>query len=279
MENSSVPLYQQDSMHQACATACQCNYPSSEGYSSLSPASSLDSSDRSPPYVGYPTSQDAYGNDSIPSSQTMDLNIQLSEKKIRKMKGKLPYTQRQSASEREKLRMRNLSKALQNLRRYLPPSVAPIDKTLTKIETLQLTIGYISQLSAQLGLSKEVLEKRRQIYKQRTKIDHSISCYMDTSPSLYSETVKENMRVMESKEHKTSTSSVVESSYQNTQGSCQMQYAFSQCSELPVRSLQNYPATSAALSQALNGYVPSQPQMRMWSKIPLSFKSEYSKNI
>ncbi|XP_073510831.1 uncharacterized protein [Phyllobates terribilis] len=262
MENSSVPLYQQDSMHQAWANVCQHNYPSSEGYSSLSPSSSTDSSGLSPAYIGYPTSQNAYGNISIPSSQPMDLNIQPSEKKMKKMKGKLPYTQRQSASEREKMRMRNLSKALQNLRRYLPPSVAPIDKTLTKIETLQLTIRYISYLSAQLGLNKEVLEQRRQTFKQRTKCAQSISCYMDTSPSLCSEPVKENMSLMASKENKPSTrSTAVGSRCQNTQISYQMPYEFPQCSELPVRPLQNYPGTFAALSQPSNDHVTSHPQM------------------
>ncbi|CAJ0938633.1 unnamed protein product [Ranitomeya imitator] len=222
------------------------------------------SSGLSPPYIGYQsqTSQDAFGSISIPSSQPMDLNIQPSEKKIKKMKGKLPFTQRQSASEREKMRMRNLSKALQNLRRYLPPSVVPIDKTLTKIETLQLTIRYISYLSAQLGLSKEVLEQRRQTFKQRTKCAQSISCYIDTSPSLCSEPVKENMSLMESKEHKSSTSSTaVRSQCQNTRKRCQMPYDFPQCSELQVRPVQNYPVTFAALSQPSNDHVTSHPQM------------------
>ncbi|XP_044213470.1 twist-related protein-like [Thunnus albacares] len=70
--------------------------------------------------------------------------------------------QRESASEKEKLRMRDLTKALHHLRSYLPPSVAPAGQTLTKIETLRLTIRYISYLSAQLGLSEEVLFQRRE---------------------------------------------------------------------------------------------------------------------
>uniref|UniRef100_A0A8C3IMH1 BHLH domain-containing protein n=1 Tax=Chrysemys picta bellii TaxID=8478 RepID=A0A8C3IMH1_CHRPI len=69
--------------------------------------------------------------------------------------------QRQSASEREKLRMRNLSKALHTLRRYLPPSVAPAGQSLTKIETLRLAIRYISHLSELLGLNEETLAQRR----------------------------------------------------------------------------------------------------------------------
>ncbi|KAM8782505.1 mesoderm posterior protein 2 [Rhynchonycteris naso] len=70
--------------------------------------------------------------------------------------------QRQSASEREKLRMRTLARALHELRRFLPPSVAPAGQTLTKIETLRLAIRYIGHLSAVLGLSEESLRRRRQ---------------------------------------------------------------------------------------------------------------------
>lgn len=57
--------------------------------------------------------------------------------------------------------MRDLTKALHHLRTYLPPSVAPVGQTLTKIETLRLTIRYISFLSAQLGLSEEELNHRK----------------------------------------------------------------------------------------------------------------------
>ncbi|XP_004468960.1 mesoderm posterior protein 2 [Dasypus novemcinctus] len=69
--------------------------------------------------------------------------------------------QRQSASEREKLRMRTLARALLELRRFLPPSVAPAGQSLTKIETLRLAIRYIGHLSAVLGLSEESLQRRR----------------------------------------------------------------------------------------------------------------------
>ncbi|KAL2077061.1 hypothetical protein ACEWY4_026565 [Coilia grayii] len=69
----------------------------------------------------------------------------------RKSRSKYPGRKRQSASEREKLRMRDLTKALHHLRTYLPASVAPVGQTLTKIETLRLTIRYIAHLSAQLG--------------------------------------------------------------------------------------------------------------------------------
>lgn len=75
--------------------------------------------------------------------------------------GRLGAGQRQSASEREKLRMRTLARALQELRRFLPPSVAPAGQSLTKIETLRLAIRYIGHLSAVLGLSEDSLQRRR----------------------------------------------------------------------------------------------------------------------
>uniref|UniRef100_A0A9L0JD97 Mesoderm posterior bHLH transcription factor 2 n=2 Tax=Equus TaxID=9789 RepID=A0A9L0JD97_EQUAS len=68
---------------------------------------------------------------------------------------------RQSASEREKLRMRTLARALHELRRFLPPAVAPAGQSLTKIETLRLAIRYIGHLSAVLGLSEDSLRRRR----------------------------------------------------------------------------------------------------------------------
>ncbi|XP_015728946.1 mesoderm posterior protein 1 [Coturnix japonica] len=68
---------------------------------------------------------------------------------------------RQSASEREKLRMRRLAQAMHRLRHYLPPALAPAGQSLTKIETLRLATRYIAHLSALLGLSEEVLLLRR----------------------------------------------------------------------------------------------------------------------
>uniref|UniRef100_A0A8C5APK7 Mesoderm posterior ba n=1 Tax=Gadus morhua TaxID=8049 RepID=A0A8C5APK7_GADMO len=66
-------------------------------------------------------------------------------------RGRVRSKQRESASEKEKMRMRDLTKALHHLRSFLPASVAPAGQTLTKIETLRLTISYIAYLSAQLG--------------------------------------------------------------------------------------------------------------------------------
>ncbi|XP_068431384.1 mesoderm posterior aa [Clinocottus analis] len=78
----------------------------------------------------------------------------------KKSRSRYPGKKRQTASEREKLRMRDLTKALQHLRTYLPSSVAPAGQNLTKIETLRLTVRYISYLSAQLGLSEEALQRK-----------------------------------------------------------------------------------------------------------------------
>ena len=64
---------------------------------------------------------------------------------------RFPGRKRQTASEREKMRMRDLTKSLNYLRSFLPASVAPAGQTLTKIETLRLTMQYIAHLSAQLG--------------------------------------------------------------------------------------------------------------------------------
>ncbi|XP_029112195.1 uncharacterized protein LOC114911893 [Scleropages formosus] len=104
--------------------------------------------------------------------------------KVTKPRLKNPSKRRQSASEKEKLRMRDLTKALHHLRTYLPPSVAPVGQTLTKIETLRLTIRYISHLSEQLGLSEEILS-------QRTKSAQSQGCCPHSSAPGYQGGVQE----------------------------------------------------------------------------------------
>uniref|UniRef100_A0A8C3S1H1 BHLH domain-containing protein n=1 Tax=Chelydra serpentina TaxID=8475 RepID=A0A8C3S1H1_CHESE len=100
-------------------------------------------------------------------------------------RGRAGGGQRQSASEREKLRMRNLSKALHTLRRYLPPSVAPAGQSLTKIETLRLAIRYISHLSELLGLSEEVLAQRREGPRRRCPLcPEGLGCCQARTPGL-----------------------------------------------------------------------------------------------
>ncbi|XP_016359502.1 uncharacterized protein LOC107701874 [Sinocyclocheilus anshuiensis] len=123
-------------------------------YGSLSPSSSIDSGCFSPPVScwGAGRQPEAAGIDCVPAKKP---RLALPADGKRHSRSKYPGTKRQTASEREKLRMRDLTKALHHLRTYLPPSVAPPGQTLTKIETLHLTISYISYLSAQLEQSEE----------------------------------------------------------------------------------------------------------------------------
>ncbi|XP_031240207.1 mesoderm posterior protein 2 [Mastomys coucha] len=122
---------------------------------STSPASSSDSSSSCPCYATRRPSQAAAG----PARSAR--STQAAPTAPRRARPAPAGGQRQSASEREKLRMRTLARALQELRRFLPPSVAPAGQTLTKIETLRLAIRYIGHLSALLGLSEDGLRRRR----------------------------------------------------------------------------------------------------------------------
>ncbi|XP_074863323.1 mesoderm posterior protein 1-like [Carettochelys insculpta] len=146
-----------------------------EGYSSCSPTPSTDSCGLSPLHPLCPAPPEPCG--SGPASPRLVLpprgrvglcpaygSRQGSRARAgsgRGARGRAGCGQRQSASEREKLRMRNLAKALHTLRCYLPPSVAPASQSLTKIETLRLATRYISHLSQLLGLSEEALAQRR----------------------------------------------------------------------------------------------------------------------
>ncbi|KAK7801848.1 hypothetical protein U0070_023328 [Myodes glareolus] len=121
---------------------------------STSPASSSDSSGSCPCYITRRPSQSA----SLVRSSS---KAQATAPAPRRARPAPAGGQRQSASEREKLRMRTLARALHELRRFLPPSVAPAGQSLTKIETLRLAIRYIGHLSAVLGLSEDSLQSRR----------------------------------------------------------------------------------------------------------------------
>ncbi|XP_047219953.1 mesoderm posterior aa [Girardinichthys multiradiatus] len=153
-----------------------CDLSSDPGYvsagSSLSPTSSVDSFCFSLVSLqALRNEQDALNSfllsstvDPQPSQQMEILSSRHSSSStapMKKSRSRYPSKKRQTASEREKLRMRDLTKALHQLRTYLPPSVVPAGQALTKIETLRLTIQYISYLSEQLGLSQEVLEQTR----------------------------------------------------------------------------------------------------------------------
>ncbi|NXW41671.1 MESP1 protein, partial [Nyctiprogne leucopyga] len=131
----------------ALLRACACRGPPDpEGYSSSSPAPSPDSCGLSSPDAA----RGPCRGTAAPRPR--------GRKGVR---GPGPGGPRQSASEREKLRMRRLAQALLRLRHYLPPALAPAGQSLTKIETLRLAIRYIAHLSALLGLSEEVLARRR----------------------------------------------------------------------------------------------------------------------
>ncbi|GCC17087.1 hypothetical protein chiPu_0020476 [Chiloscyllium punctatum] len=119
---------------------------------SLSPISSVDSSRFSPSCFTVVSPGESTEAWSLPSQPTERPG---SGQRLRKTRPRYPGRQRQSASEREKLRMRGLAKALHNLRTYLPPSVVPASQSLTKLETLRLTIRYISHLTELLRLSEE----------------------------------------------------------------------------------------------------------------------------
>ncbi|KAJ0001963.1 hypothetical protein NQD34_001759 [Periophthalmus magnuspinnatus] len=146
--------------------------PSSDpGYfsacSSLSPTSSVDSLCFSPNLLHVKAEQeplDCFLFSSVPQQTATTTKILAkpasNASTTKKSRSRFPGKKRQTASEREKLRMRDLTKSLHHLRSYLPVSVVPEGQTLTKIETLRLTIRYISHLSAQLGLTEEVLEQR-----------------------------------------------------------------------------------------------------------------------
>ncbi|NXJ71432.1 MESP1 protein, partial [Rostratula benghalensis] len=93
---------------------------------------------------------------------------------------------RQSASEREKLRMRRLAQALRRLRHYLPPTLVPAGQSLTKIETLRLAIRYIAHLSALLGLSQEALARRRRAAPRHCPLcPEGLGCCQTPDPRLH----------------------------------------------------------------------------------------------
>ncbi|XP_047219950.1 mesoderm posterior protein 1-like [Girardinichthys multiradiatus] len=163
MDTSSVPLLDHSLQYQWSSDTDLSSISSQE---MLSPVLSMDSS-LSPSYQQLPQSTPK-GAKCLKSSPCSLSGRGRKTGRTTRIRSK----QRESASEKEKLRMRDLTKALHHLRSYLPPSVAPVGQTLTKIETLRLTIRYISYLSAQLGLSEEVL------FQKREQVDTSAS---DTS--------------------------------------------------------------------------------------------------
>ncbi|XP_006629064.2 mesoderm posterior protein 2-like [Lepisosteus oculatus] len=155
------PLFGCDALLEQICSVSDSGYYSATG--SLSPASSIDSCCFSPPPPQSAARQEPRDLQLLLSTTAAPAQSPDPVQAKRRSRSKYPGKKRQSASEREKLRMRDLTKALHNLRTYLPPSVAPAGQTLTKIETLRLTIRYISHLSAQLGLSEEGLAQRGEL--------------------------------------------------------------------------------------------------------------------
>lgn len=158
MDISSVPLLDYRLRYQWCSDSELSCISSPE---TLSPVHSMDSS-LSPSYQQPPQSTPKEAKSGYPQSLESSPSFMSGGGRKMGRASRFRSKQRESASEKEKLRMRDLTKALHHLRSYLPPSVAPVGQTLTKIETLRLTIRYISYLSAQLGLSEEVLFQRRE---------------------------------------------------------------------------------------------------------------------
>ncbi|XP_068431396.1 mesogenin-1-like [Clinocottus analis] len=159
MDTSSAPLLNYNLQYQWCSDSDLCSISSSE---TLSPVPSMDSSLSPSSYQQLTQSTPKAGKTGYP--QTLGSSPCFLSGRGRKSgrASRMRSKQRESASEKEKMRMRDLTKALHHLRSYLPPSVAPAGQTLTKIETLRLTIRYISYLSTQLGLSEEALFQRKE---------------------------------------------------------------------------------------------------------------------
>lgn len=171
--------FQQNGLMPECSPQQQWGYSDPEGYSSISPISSNDSFNFSPSYQSCVFSEEPYSRFQEGLSQAENLQSKekhLTVKKCHKLRNRTLSSQRHTASEREKMRMRNISTSLQNVRRYLPAAVAPVGKNLTKIETLRLTIRYISHLSDVLGLDDETLEKRREEWLRRSRCPVGLNC-------------------------------------------------------------------------------------------------------
>ncbi|NXF35919.1 MESP1 protein, partial [Nyctibius bracteatus] len=97
-----------------------------------------------------------------------------------------PGGPRQSASEREKLRMRRGGQALLRLRHYLPPALAPAGGGLTKVETLRLATRYIAHLWGGLGLGEEALARRRGAAPRRGGLcPQGLGCCQPPAPRLH----------------------------------------------------------------------------------------------
>jgi len=219
---SQAPFDYEALLGESCWAPPTCDQASDPGYfsasgSSLSPTSSVDSFSFSPLHLSaagpqpepldrflsslsWPTAAPA---EPAPASacsartqsgscpaETTSSSTSSTTSSARRSWSRFPGRKRQTASEREKLRMRDLTKSLNHLRSFLPASVAPAGQTLTKIEMLRLTVRYIAHLSAQLGPahqegapdhghqevqtggSPQVAQQNHQAVPERPRVDH-----------------------------------------------------------------------------------------------------------
>ncbi|XP_078069709.1 mesogenin-1 [Mustelus asterias] len=118
---------------------------------SFSPASSFESFYSSLPHLAE-VSSSTPGDDNFLKSSPQTRAIEESCTSSRRLtKTKMSGKRRMKASEREKLRMRRLARALHTLQSFLPPIYSQRGQTLTKIQTLHCAIQYISELSTLLA--------------------------------------------------------------------------------------------------------------------------------
>lgn len=85
-------------------------------------------------------------NDASDNQRTSESKVKRKRKRRRKPRLTGLSKERQTANARERSRMRSISDALLHLRGHLPSTIVPKDKKLSKIQTLRLAIGYISDL-------------------------------------------------------------------------------------------------------------------------------------
>ncbi|XP_023339621.1 protein twist [Eurytemora carolleeae] len=102
----------------------------------------------------------------------------------KRKKGQLPQVQqRQAANMRERRRMQSINEAFESLRQHIP--TLPYEKRLSKVDTLRLTIGYISFLAEMVSSDRPedrfTRDPNRKVilYSNRGLLVHSLS-WMNT---------------------------------------------------------------------------------------------------
>lgn len=90
--------------------------------------------------------QEFLTNDTKDNQITSETKVKRKRKRRRKPRLTGLSKERQTANARERSRMRSISDALLHLRGHLPSTLVPKEQKLSKIQTLRLAIGYISDL-------------------------------------------------------------------------------------------------------------------------------------